>query len=342
MPAKWPSLLQVLSDEFGSRGAMLLASTNDGLRGLESPWLTDVRDQYIGGGWDKDTTRFDWIAADQYPGFRTDLDFVSPDEMAAIPLYAEFLIPHGFDAGAATLVPGAGGDMLLLSLEAFSDHDASRAAVPRLDRLRPHLARGAMLAAQMRLEQARAAVAALDLIGAGAAMIAPSGTIRAANTRFETMAFATTGASDQIRLFDRANDQRLREALDQINAGGNGASIPMRTGAHIIALHVLPVRGVACDLFADCAAILVAATAGVAASADESLIRHLYDLTPAEARVATAIGRGEKVDRIALESGIAIGTVRNHLKSVFLKSGVSSQTELALLLADFVRPLALS
>jgi DNA-binding CsgD family transcriptional regulator len=239
-------------------------------------------------------------------------------------------------------VPGAGGDLLLLSLEAFGDHEASRAAVPRLDRLRPHLARGAMLSAQMRLEQARAAVAALDLIGAGAAMIAPSGKIRAANTRFEAMAFATTGASDRIRLLERATDQRVHQALAQINAGGNGVSIPMRTATQTIALHVLPVRGVAHDLFTDCAAILVAAATGVAASADESLIRYLYDLTPAEARIAAAIGRGDKVDRIALDNGIAIGTVRNHLKSVFLKSGVSSQTELALLLADFGRPLSLT
>lgn len=338
MPAKWPSLLAMLSETFGSRAAMLLALTPEGLHGIDSGGFDETRAQYIAEGWDKDTTRFDWLAADLHPGFRTDLDFVGREALSSIPIYADFLIPHGIDAGAATLVPGARGDRMLLSLEAFPDHDASRAAVARLDRLRPHLARAAMLSAQMRLEQAQAAVAALGLIGAGAAMIASSGRIRAANDRFETMMLATTGAGDQIRLFDRANDQRLRAALADINAGGRGASIPIRVGKQAMALHVLPVRGIARDLFADCTAILVAAAAGLGTRADETLIRHLYDLTPAEARVAAAIGRGTKVDRIAEDSGIAVGTVRNHLKMVFQKSGVSSQTELALLLADFARP----
>jgi len=338
MPSKWPDFLRLLSENFGSRAAMLLALTDEGLHGLESGTFDHHRENYNAQGWDKDTTRFDWLAAEDYPGFRTDLDFASREQLAEIPVYAEFLIPRGLDAGAATLVPGAGGDRMLLSLEAFGDHGQARAAIARLDRLRPHLARSAMLSAQMRLEQARAAVAALGLIGAGAAMISGSGRVRAMNERFENMAFATTGGDDQLRLLDRGNDQRLRQILARVSGGGAGASLAAHADTQAIVLHVLPVRGVARDLFTDCAAILVASTPGVSAAADESLIRHLYDLTPAEARVAAAIGRGNKVDRIASDGGITVGTVRNHLKAVFLKAGVSSQTELALLLANFAKP----
>lgn len=342
MPSKWPDFLGTLRDNFGSRAALLLALTDEGLHGLQSDGFSEHRADYNAAGWDKDTTRFDWLVADEYPGFRTDTDFASCEELAKIPLYAEFLTPRGIDAGAATLVPGADGDRMLLSLEAFPDHEAARAVIPRLDLLRPHLARGAMLSAQMRLQQSQAAVAALGLIGAGAAVVSSSGKVRAVNDRFEALNFATTGAGDQIRLHERGADQRLHLALAQLAAGGRGASLAVRIGRkQVVALHILPVRGVARDLFTDSAAILVVSNPGLSAAADESLIRHLYDLTPAEARIASAIGRGHKVDRIAIDSGIAVGTVRNHLKAVFLKAGVTSQTELALLLAQFARPPAL-
>jgi hypothetical protein len=85
MPTKWPALLQVLSDTFGARAGMLLARTDDRLHGLDSGLMADLRAQFVGEGWDKDTTRFDWLVADCHPGFRTDLDFASQAEMAAIP-----------------------------------------------------------------------------------------------------------------------------------------------------------------------------------------------------------------------------------------------------------------
>jgi len=57
------------------------------------------------------------------------------------------------------------------------------------------------------------------------------------------------------------------------------------------------------------------------------LIRSLFDLTPAEARVARGLAAGQTVKDIAAESGTTTNTVRTHVKSVLRKLGVSSRRE---------------
>jgi len=58
-----------------------------------------------------------------------------------------------------------------------------------------------------------------------------------------------------------------------------------------------------------------------------------YGLSPAEARVATHIADGGSVETYAAQAGVSRGTVRSQLKSVFAKTGVHRQAELALKLA---------
>jgi DNA-binding CsgD family transcriptional regulator len=62
--------------------------------------------------------------------------------------------------------------------------------------------------------------------------------------------------------------------------------------------------------------------------ASTQVIQGLYDLTPAEARIARGIASGKTVNDLASEAGLAAGTVRQQLKSVFSKTGVSRQAEL--------------
>jgi DNA-binding CsgD family transcriptional regulator len=54
----------------------------------------------------------------------------------------------------------------------------------------------------------------------------------------------------------------------------------------------------------------------------------LYNLTPAEARIAVALVSGETPDEIAERSGVKIATVRSQLASVYAKTGTRRQSEL--------------
>jgi DNA-binding NarL/FixJ family response regulator len=62
------------------------------------------------------------------------------------------------------------------------------------------------------------------------------------------------------------------------------------------------------------------------------LIRSLFDLTPAEARVARGLAAGQTVQGLAAESGTSANTVRSHVKVVLSKTGYSRQADVVALL----------
>jgi DNA-binding CsgD family transcriptional regulator len=63
-----------------------------------------------------------------------------------------------------------------------------------------------------------------------------------------------------------------------------------------------------------------------------------FGLTPAEADVAIAVGRGQTVKATAAARRVSRETIRTHLKRVFSKTSTGRQTELALLLASIRTP----
>jgi DNA-binding CsgD family transcriptional regulator len=67
--------------------------------------------------------------------------------------------------------------------------------------------------------------------------------------------------------------------------------------------------------------------------ASATVLQGLFDLTPAEARVAKDIGEGRSIAEIAAKNGLAVETVRSYLKAVLAKTGLHRQPELVSLLA---------
>ena len=63
------------------------------------------------------------------------------------------------------------------------------------------------------------------------------------------------------------------------------------------------------------------------------LLSGLFDLTPAEARVARALATGLSIEDTARRFGVSMQTVRNQLRAVFIKTATTRQSELLSLLA---------
>ena len=63
------------------------------------------------------------------------------------------------------------------------------------------------------------------------------------------------------------------------------------------------------------------------------VLQQIYGLTPAEARLASALAGGHALDDTAHRLGISRHTARSQLKQVFAKTGVRRQSELVFLLA---------
>jgi DNA-binding CsgD family transcriptional regulator len=57
-----------------------------------------------------------------------------------------------------------------------------------------------------------------------------------------------------------------------------------------------------------------------------------FGLTPTEARLAGLLARGKDLQNAGEQLRISLGTARTHLKSIFLKTGASRQSELVRLL----------
>lgn len=64
-----------------------------------------------------------------------------------------------------------------------------------------------------------------------------------------------------------------------------------------------------------------------------AVLRQLYGLTPAEARLANALFGGRSLAKSARAGGISINTAKSVLKRIFTKCAVRSQPELLLLLS---------
>jgi DNA-binding CsgD family transcriptional regulator len=73
-----------------------------------------------------------------------------------------------------------------------------------------------------------------------------------------------------------------------------------------------------------------------------SVFSGLYGLTPAEARLATALLRTGSVPDAARSTSISIHTARSHLKELYRKTGSRGQAELVRLLATGLGALAIT
>ncbi len=74
---------------------------------------------------------------------------------------------------------------------------------------------------------------------------------------------------------------------------------------------------------------------GAPIALDQTALKQGFGLTSAENRIAELIANGAKPVEIAELSGVAVSTVRTHIKSLFSKTRASNQLELALLLSHF-------
>jgi DNA-binding CsgD family transcriptional regulator len=64
-----------------------------------------------------------------------------------------------------------------------------------------------------------------------------------------------------------------------------------------------------------------------------AIVQSLFDLTPAEARVARDLAEGKTVAAIASGSGASQNTLRPHVRGVLEKTGCNRQTDVVALLA---------
>ena len=63
------------------------------------------------------------------------------------------------------------------------------------------------------------------------------------------------------------------------------------------------------------------------------LVQSLFDLTPAEARVARNLASGKSVETISVDGDVSLNTIRTQVRGVLEKTGCTRQAEVVALLS---------
>lgn len=352
VPDLWSDVLEAAGDTSGSaNGALFVFTEHAPIRGRFSDAspksaaaLKDVRPLF---------DRF--LASDSwkiFPGvmrmyelqparFVQVEDFMTEEEIANDPqrIAARAV---GIGVNLCTAVPLPTGELVTIVFQRWlKDAGYDSAAIEQMDTLRPHFARAGMVAARLRLEQANAAVATLETIGLASAVLAGSGRVMAANPLLEELRTTFIAAAHgRIALANPAANALLQDAIannryDQVT---RSIPVPASDGQPPLVVHLLPLRRAAHDIFAGAEMLITVTPVNASAIVPSpSVLAGLFDLTPAEARLAAALSEGRPLKDAAADASITFKSGRTYLERIFAKTGTHQQSELVALLKSAER-----
>lgn len=146
-------------------------------------------------------------------------------------------------------------------------------------------------------------------------------------------------AAGRLAACDRSSDILLQTILDQSLKYGESHTdwrrdaVPLkRDDRRPLIVRVVPVEGEAQAQLDGAAIILVIIDPEDCPKPSYKLLKQVFDLTRAEARVATDMVCDSTADDIAAATSVSVGTVRTQIKSVFAKTQTHRQAELVGLL----------
>ena len=248
------------------------------------------------------------------------------------------LAPLGLGAQLTTLIPLPTGEVATLTFERLIGDGRHRPEqIAALDGYWPHLARAGLLAARLGLERARATATALQALGLPAAVLSHGGRVRAGNALFEAMgALFLPTAFGGVALADPTANALFLQAVAA--ASGNAEPVVRSIAVKAadrrpLVVHVLPLRRTARDIFSTADVLVIATEIKPDGNLpSRGLLSALFDIAPAEARLAIALAAGKSLKAAAAEMGIEYSSARTYLARIFSKTGTSQQSELVALL----------
>ncbi|MHC2331583.1 helix-turn-helix transcriptional regulator [Bradyrhizobium sp. USDA 4454] len=334
-PLLWPVLMESICTAVGASAALLLQSD---VRTPDVPRTESIDEGtrfYFANNWQEKDPRAIGFPRMMAGEVVTDHDLLTPEQIRADPMYNEVLFPFGFKwfAGIGFWADSAAWALTLQRTESEGSFD--EADKRALARLAPRLTETATLATAVGRVALSSMTNVLEKVQRPALVLNRQGLVLSCN------AAADAGFDQDILVRNRRLALRDRDAMakyhrlvDLIRSSPDGVALPaepivVRRAAKPPALiRVLPVDGAASSVFLGARAMLVFSNLSPPPLPDAKLVARAFDLTPAEARLTALLTGGLSIQAAAGELGIAPATARNHLKSVFSKTGVHRQSEL--------------
>ncbi|WP_158237556.1 helix-turn-helix transcriptional regulator [Bradyrhizobium forestalis] len=273
----------------------------------------------------------------------TDLDVMTAEQIRSDPMYNEVLFPFGYRwfAGVGFWADTAAWALTIQRTGREGAFEARDKQV--LAQLAPRLTETATLATAVGRVALTSMTDVLNRVQQPALVLNREGIV------LRTNEVADRGFDDEVRIRERRlvlRDKQAMTKLEQlislIRSTPDASAIPAspilvrRTTKPPVVLRILPVDGAARSVFLGARAMLILSNLVPPAAPDPTLIGQAFDLTPAESRLAALLATGASLAGAAEQLRISRETARNHLKSVFSKTGAHRQPELVKLLLQLV------
>lgn len=275
------------------------------------------------------------------PRILTDEDWMPKEELLKSEYYNDFMRPQNMHAVLIVRLAIRGPDVFAVSITRPETHGRfSQSGIALAEKLQSTLLRGFRLTQELgslrqmdkglalALDNCRDAIFVLDQGGqvrhanrAAEALIAERIGLAVIEGRLVCEKGQTAAQLDALIAAAAARDPRERKG------GTTAIWSPKRTLP--ITATVAPAGAEPFALFTQGAAVVVSLSdPGRPIAVSEDLLRSLFGLTSAEARAVAALASGLTPAEAAARLGIALNTMRVHLRRAFEKTGTGRQSEL--------------
>lgn len=340
IPELWPAVLDDVARAAGAFSvAVATVDTQHNYRWVCSPRIHDAMLAFSESEVRYENVRPARHIQSRRFSFLRDVDIMTAKEIDEDPIYRDLLHPLGLGWTAGDVVQEPSGHMLIVDLiRETAEGPFDMSAMDMMNRLKPDISRASWFASRLAFKQARNTVETLALIGMAAAVVSDLGGVIEANEQFHDLGSQVSiGAGNRLKFSNPTAETLLENALAAVQrmAVPVVQSIPLparRDGELPLIVNIIPVRKQSRDIFSRSSAVVLVTKVGITSTLDLQVLRGLFDLTPAEARIAWEIGSGNSADGAAQINSISKETVRTYLKRIMMKTGVRTQAQLVLLL----------
>lgn len=340
-PEAWRDIMDDICRAVGASAALLLQSdvrTPDVPR-TES--IDEATQLYFRNNWHVMDPRARGLPRIIAGEIVTDHDVMTPEQIRSDPMYNELLFPFGFKwfAGVGFW---AGSAAWALTIQRTGQEGPFDARDKRLlERLAPRLTETATLGTAVGRAALTSMVDVLNRVQQPALVLDRQGMVLSTNAVADNGFDSEIGIRQQrLVVRDKRAMTRLDQLISMIRSTSDNTALPAppilvrRTNKPAVVLRILPIDGAARSVFLGARAMLILSNLMPRAAPDPALVAQAFDLTPAESRLAALLASGTSIDAAAEQLRISRETARNHLKSVFSKTGAHRQSELVNLIAQ--------
>lgn len=342
----WVAALETAAAQTGSVGALLLPL--DG-RLPHVPFTSSVggsTEHYFREGWVHRDLRVYGLHHLFGRGAFSDLDIVSPEQVARTAYYQDFLRPHGLRWFAGVSV-ACGDERWCLSIQrSIAQGPFTPEEMARLAAASRGFGAAAGIARALGFTEASSVLAAMDASDTAVVLLDRAGGVYRLNGAAE--ALVADGVVEVLNRRLVATTRPATEALERMLhrlLWREGAAtltppirLPRRDGRRPVLAHPMMLPRFGDNPFAPALVALVLRDLERRRRPSSGDLAVAFGMTPAEQRVARGLASGESLETVCRILGISLGTARVHLRSIFAKTNTSRQAELVAVLAALWPP----